>query len=114
MNELKLGAVECQHPFGDGIHVLIPESEEITFFLLKGLRIVDLLHQDYVNLKKLVTTTQAAFMVVVYKGEAPAGAPKDCYGIISVLINPDLEVEYSSIFLLVESGYETLAAKVAE
>lgn len=107
-------ALNCQHPFGNGIHMVVPRNRAVLLLILEGVDLLVPFHTDYSNLKKKVTHNKAAAFCVKYQGTPPNQDMGDCYVIISLIINPDFEVEQKSVVLLIEPDSLIMGRAVAE
>lgn len=113
--EFEIRQLQCEHPFGEGIHVMVPPPEpELMVVLLHSLKIDKEFAKDYVNLKTLVTPTQSALACRLYQGVSPKPELGPCYAIISTKIMPDFLVYQTVVILLIEKGWEKEGKMVAE
>jgi hypothetical protein len=105
--------LECQHPFGDGIHVLVLENPDIIHTIFVKMGINDQLFQEYEALKQLAGHDKAASKCGVYIGNPPP-TMVSCIAVVKMVVKPENEYESQVILLLVEEGYQPLAMQVAE
>jgi hypothetical protein len=115
--EIEMHHVRCQHPFGEGIHVLIPPMDDgglISITLLESLRVAKAVHTDYLRLKTLVTPEHGAVTCRLYQGTSPRPEIGTCYAVVTLRVNPDETVDYTVVILLVDPGWEEEGKSVAE
>jgi hypothetical protein len=72
--KIELYPVECKHPLGPHIHIVMPDKPEILNVLLQGFGIRDSIDQELVQLEKLATPSVAAIKCTVYKLDYEAWA----------------------------------------
>jgi hypothetical protein len=111
---IEMHQVECQHPFGDGIHVLILTEPEVIQALFYKMEIHRQIKQEYLGLKALADSSgKAASKCGVYIGKAPLEMG-GCYAVVRMVVKPEDEFESNVIALLVEKGHEKLARQVVD
>jgi hypothetical protein len=105
----------CQHPFGDGLHVvtLNDQPAEVVQIILSQAGVAEQLLKEYRLLRQLAGSDKAASKCAVYLGRPPVGM-KECYVIAKTTVKPEDEVEAVITLILVEEGHEKLAKTVAE
>jgi hypothetical protein len=111
---VELHQLNCQHPFGPGIHVIIPpDDREIMTALVTSLEMAQEIHEDYTNLKKLVTHDQAVVACRVYQGKSP-WPHGFAYAVVALKINPDGTVDDKVVLLLVDPEWGAEGFRVAQ
>jgi hypothetical protein len=105
--EVSVHEIECQHPFGEGIHVLIPPQAEMIPCMVQSLGLLPKLKEDCDHLENLLTPGKAARKITVYKGERPQRADRNIFVILNLTVKEDSN-ELEAIFVMVEDGYEKL------
>lgn len=64
---IELHQLECQHPFGPYIHIVMPDNPELIKKLLWSFGLKDLVEQDLSILEKLATPKMPADKCIVYQ-----------------------------------------------
>ena len=114
--EIDVTPMTCQHPFGDGIHVLVPPPDsDVAIAVLGSLGIAKQLYRDCKNLRKLVTD-QEITASYLYTGKMPNDNPGTCYAVLGIRMFPDPELgaNYMAVILLIDPDWEEEGRKVAE
>lgn len=103
MNDFHIHKVECQHPFGDGIHVLVPPNREIFWILMHSSGLADQLHADANTLRALVKdSSKAASKVAIYQTLIPSDSGDEQYVVVNILVTPDDQYKYRGLFIMIE------------
>jgi hypothetical protein len=111
---LEVHSVACEHPFGDGIHVLVLRDPDIiqTIFIKMGIN--SQMKAEYLLLRRMSNESgKAACKCGAYPGKIPEGMAK-CYAVVRMLVKPGDEFDFNVTVLLIEEGYEELGQRVAE
>ena len=106
--------LNCQHPFGDGIHMIVPQDPDLINVILAQMKVMDQVLQEHKALVSLAGSNKAAIKCGVYVGKPPAGM-SECYAVVHMVAKPG-EKEFAPrvVFLFIEDGYEEFGKKVAE
>jgi hypothetical protein len=106
--------LDCQHPFGDGIHVVVLADADIIETIFTRMGINDQIKGEYLLLRKLSEESgKAACKCGAYQGTAPPSMVS-CYAIVRMIVKPGDDFEFNVMLLLVENGYRKLGQMVAE
>lgn len=113
--EIEVHSLNCEHPFGDGIHVMVPPDGSILLAMLYAIGVAEEVRADARSLKKLVTEGKAATSCKVYEGESPnPNGGTTVHAVVSVLVKQEEPSSFLAVFLMIEDGYEKLGAQVIQ
>jgi hypothetical protein len=108
--KIEVREVECQHPFGEGIHVMVPPGDAIAP-LLYSLDLLDIVQEDTKALYKLLGSGQAVSQTKVYTARA-TDPEKRIHVVLYLEIKPDNMLGMTALFMMTEPGHEKRAVEI--
>lgn len=112
---MRIEQIQAQCPFGPGIHVLIPDDQEVIVSMLESMNLAYDLFKTYRTLLPFVTADQAAGKTMLLEPknyQFPEELEAVCV-LINLLVHPDGGVTNEAIFLLMEKGYQKQGREIA-
>jgi hypothetical protein len=100
---IEMYSLECQHPFGPHIHIVMPDNQPLLWALIDGFGIRETIEHDLLMLKKLATPTRVADKCTAYQLDEDAWAivalrarTNDKHAIRVLFVRIDPEGKFSS------------------
>jgi hypothetical protein len=106
--KIELYPLECNHPLGPHIHIVMPDKPEILNVLLQGFEIRNLIDQDLVQLEKLATPSVAAIKCTVYKLDY------ESWAVVALRAHADSKHAIRALFVRIEPECQIPGPEVAE
>jgi len=101
----------CQHPFGDGVHVIVVEEEALVAFIEN----MDLEMPVAALYGKLLAKTPDGArgrVIALLNGRAPLGFASAAL-ILRMSVSAERRLEHQAVALCCEEGFEELGAQAA-
>jgi hypothetical protein len=100
--------LECNHPLGPHIHIVMPDEPEILNAFLQGFGIRKLIDQELVQLEKLATPWVAALKCTSYKLE------EDYWAVVALRAHAGSKHALRALFVRIEPECPFPSLKVVE
>jgi hypothetical protein len=114
MNFISGYVLECQHPIGPHVHVIMPEDDEITLALFHMFGVNLSLKEELDKLSKLTEKGQAASKVSIFPAQCPPAPGCEVWVVCNIIIKPDTMTELRAVFLKIDQEFGVPGIKVAE
>jgi hypothetical protein len=117
--EIELHTPHCEHPFGDGIHIIKAEGK-IAVAMMEALKLHHDVGEGFHKLSSMLDPEHdRAVMCALYRGEPPEGMASAWMVVRMVLVADEKEkhghwMEMKALTVMAEEGYEQLAESAAK
>jgi hypothetical protein len=102
--------VECQHPFGEGVHVMVPPGDAVVP-LLDRLDLLDEVQADTKALYRLLGSDKSVNQTKVYTASAK-DPNKSIHVVLYTELTSDSMLNLTALFMMPELGHEKRAKDI--